>query len=65
MAMNFTKGGRTKCRTAKRLLYARENYKFTLLEIVESNIENDIDDRESYWKRVLMSRLESVGHNKN
>ena len=45
--------------------YARENYKFTLLEIVESNIENDIDDRESYWKRVLMSRLESVGHNKN
>ena len=22
MAMNFTKGGRTKCRTAKRLLYA-------------------------------------------
>ncbi len=47
------------------LQYARENYKFTLLEIVESNIENDIDDRESYWKRVLMSRMESVGHNKN
>ena len=47
------------------LQYARENYKFTLLEIVESNLEDDIDARESYWKRVLMSRLESVGHNKN
>ncbi len=47
------------------LQYARENYKFTLLEIVESSMENDIDDRESYWKRVLMSRMETVGHNKN
>jgi len=47
------------------LQYARENYKFTLLEIVESSLENEIDDRENYWKRVLMSRLESVGHNKN
>lgn len=47
------------------LSYARENYKFTLLEIVESNTENDIDNRENYWKRVLMSRLDSVGHNKN
>lgn len=47
------------------LQYAHDNYKFTLLEIVESNIETDIDDRETYWKKVLMSRLESVGHNKN
>lgn len=45
--------------------YARKYYKFTLLEIVESNIEKDIDDRESYWKRVLLSRMASVGHNKN
>lgn len=45
--------------------YARKNYKFTLLEIVESNLDSDIDERESYWKRVLMSRMASVGHNKN
>lgn len=47
------------------LEHARKYYKFTLLEIVESNVEKDIDERESYWKRVLMSRMESVGHNKN
>ena len=47
------------------LQYARDNYKFTLLEIVESNMENDINAREDYWKRVLMSRLDTVGHNKN
>lgn len=45
--------------------YARKNYKFTLLEIVESSLEADIDDRENYWKRVLMSRMPEVGHNKN
>lgn len=47
------------------LEHARRNYKFTILEIVESSIESDIDERESYWKRVLMSRMETVGHNKN
>lgn len=47
------------------LNYARKYYKFTLLEIVESNLEDDIDARESYWKRVLMSRMPEVGHNKN
>lgn len=47
------------------LQHARDYYKFTLLEIVESNLEKDIDERESYWKRVLMSRLETIGHNKN
>ncbi len=45
--------------------HARKNYKFTLLEIVESCIDSDIDDRENYWKRVLLSRMENVGHNKN
>lgn len=47
------------------LAYARKYYRFTLLEIVESNMENDIDNRENYWKNILMSRMESVGHNKN
>ena len=40
------------------LEYARENYKFTILEVIESNVEDDIDARESYWRRVLMSRME-------
>ncbi len=45
--------------------YVRENYKFSLLEPITGWDEYDIDDRESYWKRVLMSRMEEVGHNKN
>lgn len=47
------------------LEYARQNYKFALLEIVESNFEKDIDDRETYWKNVLLSRNPEIGHNKN
>lgn len=47
------------------LSYARKYYRFTLLEIVDSNMENDLDNRENYWKNVLMSRKENVGHNKN
>lgn len=50
---------------SKGMEYVRQHYKFTLLEIVQAWDESDIDDRESYWKRVLMSRMESVGHNKN
>lgn len=45
--------------------YARENYKFSLLEIVESNLEDEIDNRESYWKQVLTTRMSRVGLNKN
>ena len=45
--------------------YVRENYTFSLLEAITGWDEYDIDDRESYWKRVLMSRMEEVGHNKN
>lgn len=45
--------------------YARENFKFTLLEIVESSLEEDLDERESYWKRVLTTRMPAVGLNKN
>ena len=45
--------------------YAIDNFKFSILEIVESNMDDDIDSRESHWKRVLMSRLPNVGHNKN
>ncbi|NMD38530.1 MAG: GIY-YIG nuclease family protein [Christensenellaceae bacterium] len=49
----------------KGMEYVRQYYKFTLLEIVQAWDENSIDDRENYWKRVLMTREESTGHNKN
>lgn len=45
--------------------YVRQYYKFSLLEAITGWDEYDIDDRESYWKRVLLSRMEDVGHNKN
>lgn len=45
--------------------YVKNNYKFTILEIITNWDEEYIDQRESYWKRVLMSRLEISGHNKN
>ena len=45
--------------------YVKRHYKFSLLEAITGWDEYDIDDRESYWKRVLMSRMEEVGHNKN
>ena len=50
---------------AKGFEYVRQNYKFTLLEPISGWDEYDIDDRESYWKRVLLSRMEAFGHNKN
>lgn len=45
--------------------YIRQYYKFSLLEAITGWDEMDIDDRESYWKRVLMTRMEDIGHNKN
>ena len=45
--------------------YVRQYYKFTLLEPITVWNEYDINDRENYWKRVLLSRMEEVGHNKN
>ena len=45
--------------------YVKQYYKFSILEVISGWDEYDIDDRESHWKRVLMSRMEEVGHNKN
>ncbi|WP_202109197.1 GIY-YIG nuclease family protein [Succinivibrio dextrinosolvens] len=45
--------------------YFDNNFTFTLLEIVESNLENDINDRETYWKNVLLSRNPEFGFNEN
>lgn len=50
---------------AKGFDYIRKNYKFTILEVVTGWDEYNINDRESYWKRVLLSREEALGHNKN
>ncbi len=45
--------------------YVDQNFTFTLLEIVESNLEKDIDARETYWKNVLMTRNPKFGYNEN
>lgn len=45
--------------------YARKYYKFSLLETITGEEEDTIDDRESHWKRVLLSREERFGHNRN
>ena len=49
----------------KGLDYVRESFKFSLLEITSTWDVNEILDRESYWKRVLLSRMADLGHNKN
>lgn len=45
--------------------YARTNFKFTLLEIVESCLGEELDDRETYWKNALTTRMARVGLNRN
>ena len=45
--------------------YARKNFKFTLLEIVESAFGNELNDRENYWKNALTTRDSRVGLNRN
>lgn len=44
--------------------YALSNFKFSILEVFTTNTSDDeILDREAYWKRVLLSR--QFGYNKN
>lgn len=46
--------------------YVKKNYKFTILEFAGAYESDEvIINRESYWKRVLMSRMETAGYNKN
>ena len=49
----------------KGMEYVRDNYKFTLLEIANEWDKDELNERESYWKRVLLSRDKSVGLNGN
>ena len=45
--------------------YVRDNYKFTLLEIANEWDKDELNEREKYWKRVLLSRDVDFGLNKN
>lgn len=45
--------------------YVQQYYKFTILEIVSGDEVDKINQRESYWKEVLLTRREKFGHNKN
>ena len=49
----------------KGLSYAEKYYRFTLLEPITGEDERIINERESYWKRVLMTRDVKFGHNRN
>ena len=49
----------------KGMSYAEKYYRFTLLEPITGDEERYINERESYWKRVLMTRDERFGNNKN
>lgn len=55
----------TKVIQEKGVSYARENFKFTLLEYRPAKVEDQIIiDRESFWKRALLTRGK-FGYNKN
>ena len=50
---------------AKGLDYVKKYFKFSLLETMTGEDEQRINERESHWKRVLLSRKEKFGHNRN
>lgn len=45
--------------------YVEKYFKFALLETISREDEDIINERESHWKRVLLTREERFGHNKN
>lgn len=46
--------------------YAKENFKFSLLEYRSMKVDDkDIIKRETYWKEVFLSRDKRFGYNKN
>jgi len=54
----------TKLIKSKGIQYARNNFKFALMEVMlMTSSDNYILERESYWKNVLLSR--EFGYNKN
>ena len=46
--------------------YARENFQFTLLEYMPARTDDStIIERESFWKRALLSQTSDFGYNRN
>ncbi len=45
--------------------YAEKYFKFAILETVSGDEEFSIGDREEHWKRVLTTRNEKFGYNRN
>ncbi len=50
---------------SKNLSYVEDYFWFTILETITGEDERNINKREDYWKRVLMTRDEKYGYNKN
>ena len=44
--------------------YIKENFKYSILEIFKSSIDDEIINRESFWKEVLLTRAD-FGYNGN
>ncbi|MBQ6675954.1 MAG: GIY-YIG nuclease family protein [Ruminococcus sp.] len=46
--------------------YIKENFTYTLLETFKGSTEKSvIEERETWWKKVLLSRDKKFGYNKN
>lgn len=46
--------------------YIKENFRYTILEIFKATTDDqDIIEREKYWKDVLMTRIKKYGYNDN
>ena len=45
--------------------YIAKNFTFTLIEIIPSGLVEELFERESYWKKVLMTRNSNYGYNEN
>lgn len=50
---------------SKSMSYVEKYFWFTILETITGEEEHNINQREDYWKRVLMTREEKFGYNKN
>lgn len=50
----------------KGLVYIKENFTYSILEILPNNISNqEVIERENHWKQVLKTRKKEYGYNSN